>query len=83
MIPILTKKYCCGGGNAHMIETLWPMTKRGKKFFMALFQCKTCKELSLRGESQEKEWNCFVKILNKDEADALILQKKEKKNART
>jgi hypothetical protein len=80
MIPIQTTKYCCGSGNAHMIETLWPMKKRDKKFFMALFQCNTCKEYTLRGENQEKEWNTFVEVLNKEKVDALILQKKERKN---
>jgi hypothetical protein len=77
-LPIATEKYCCGGGNAIMIEPLWPMKRRGMKFFMALFQCKTCKEYSLRGESQEKEWNTFVDILNEKQAKELIEQKKQR-----
>lgn len=78
MLPITKKKYCCGGGNAHLVEPLWPMIKRGKKFFMALFQCKKCNEYSLRGESQEKLWNTFVEILNASQARTLIHRKKQK-----
>lgn len=61
-----------------MIETLWPMKKRGKKFYMAIYQCKCCKEYSLRGENQEKEWNTFVQILNKGQVQELINKKKER-----
>ncbi len=78
MLPIGTTKYCCGGGNASLIETLFPMVKRGKKFFMAIFQCKKCKEMTLRGENQEKEWNTFVEIINEEKVQELILKKRGK-----
>ena len=78
MLPIATKKFCCGGGNAIMIEPLWPMKRRGKKFFMALFQCKTCGEYTLRGENQEKMWNTFVEVLNEKRAKQYIEEKKQR-----
>lgn len=80
MLPILSTKYCCGGGNALLVTPLWPMNKRGQKFLMGLFQCKKCREYSLRGESQAKQWNCFVEILNESNAKELMTQKKEKQH---
>jgi len=77
-LPIAKTKYCCGGGNAIMVEPLWPMQKRGKKFYMALFQCKICKEYTLRGDNQEKEWNTYVEILNKKYAEELIEKKRQR-----
>ena len=79
MLPIGTEKYCCGGGNAVLIEPLFPMVKRKKKYFMAIFQCKKCKEMSLRGENQEKEWNTFVEIINDQKVQELIQRKKGRK----
>ncbi len=64
MLPILTKKFCCNDNNAILIVPLWPMEKRGQKFFMGLFKCKKCGEFTLRGESQARQWNTFVQILN-------------------
>ena len=78
MLKMATVKYCCNGGNAVMVEPLWPMKRRGTKYFMALYQCKKCKEYTLRGDSQAKEWNTFVEILNKQTAQELIQRKKEK-----
>ena len=75
MLPA-TKKFCCGGNNALMVVPLWPMKRRGKKFFMALFQCKCCKEYTLRGENQEKMWNTYVEILNEKSAKEFINKKK-------
>jgi len=54
------------------------MKRRGKKFFMALFQCKVCKEYTLRGENQEKEWNTYVEILNEKYAKGLIKKKRQR-----
>ena len=62
-----------------MIVPLWPMNIRGKKHFTALYQCKCCKEHSLRGDNQEKQWNTYVKILNKKEAQEYINRKQRKK----
>lgn len=78
-LPIASTKYCCGDNNAIMVEPLWPMKRRGKKFYMALFQCKICKEYTLRGESQAKDWNTFAEVLNKKRAQELIDKKKERK----
>jgi len=75
MLPIDPIKYCCGGGNATLIEPLFPMIKRKKKFFMGIYQCKVCKEKTLRGENQEKEWNTFVEIINEERAQKLISKK--------
>ena len=80
MLPIGTTKYCCGGGNAVLVEPLWPMEKRDQKFFMGLFQCKKCKEYTLRGESQAKLWNTYVEILNEKHAQKLKAEKKEKQH---
>lgn len=77
-LPIASKKYCCGGGNAIMVAPLWPMKKRGKKFYMALFQCKICNEYTLRGDNQEKDWNTYVEVLNETYAKKLIGEKKQR-----
>lgn len=80
MLKVARKKYCCGGGNAILIEPLWPMQRRGTRFYMALYQCKTCGEYTLRGDSQKEYWNTFVEILSKERAQELIAKKKEKMN---
>jgi len=77
-LPVTKVKYCCGGGNALLVEPLWPMKRRGKKYYMALYQCKCCKEYSLRGETQARQWNCFVELLSKKKAQSYIIMKKEK-----
>lgn len=79
MDKISTKKYCCGSNNALMIVPLWPMKRRGKKWFMALFQCKCCHEYSLRGVNQQESWNTFVEILTKERALEFIKEKKDRR----
>ena len=75
-------KYCCGGMNATMVETLFPVTriKNGKpaKFFTAAYECRQCHELTLRGESSQlKAWNTFVEYINTNKLNELKKAKAE------
>lgn len=81
-------KFCCGGQNATMVETLFPVqrVKNGKaaKFFTAVYQCRTCHELTLRGESSQlKAWNTFVEYIDTVRLNELKKEKEQYELAKT
>jgi hypothetical protein len=77
-------KSCCGL-SAVLVEPLFPMirdVKKGNgqllknvKFYTAIYECKTCHSLSLRGESSLREWNTFIEWITPDRAKALVAER--------
>ena len=46
---------------------------KGVKFYTAIYTCKTCGSLSLRGESNQlRSWNTFIEWITPDKAQALV-----------
>jgi len=76
-------KYCCDGQNAVLIKPLFPMTRKNVKFYTAIYQCKKCGALTLRGETnQVKSWNTFLEWLTPEQADKLTKEKEQYEMAR-
>ena len=74
-------KFCCEGQNATLIMGLWPITRRGLKFFTALYQCKKCKEVTLRGETnQVASYNTLVEFPTPEDVEELKTIKEHKKS---
>ena len=72
-------KFCCNGQNAVMIEPLYPITRirngQQVKFFTAIYKCKVCSGLTLRGESQQRTWNTLVEYINEEQKAALLKER--------
>jgi len=69
-------KFCCDGQHATMFVPLWPVIKKKIKWYTAVYQCKKCKEFSIRGETNQKtSWKTFVKFISKKRALELKAQK--------
>jgi hypothetical protein len=73
-------KACCGGNTAIMIQPLYPMYRkingRTVKFYTAIYECKRCGSLSVRGETgQLREWNTFIQWIKKEDIPKLIKEK--------
>jgi len=48
------------------------------KFYTAVYQCKKCGSLSLRGETNQlRSWNTFIEWINPDQVRALVEERKQ------
>lgn len=71
-------KFCCNGQNAKLILPLYPQKRKGYIYHTAIYKCKKCHSLTLRGETdQKKSFNTFVEFINPETVNQY---KKEKKN---
>ena len=74
-------KFCCNGQNAELVMGLWPITRRGLKFYTALYQCKKCKEVTLRGETdQVASYNTLVEFPTPEHVEEIKNIKERKKS---
>jgi predicted ATP-dependent serine protease len=61
-----------------MVAPLWPIIKDKVKWYTALYKCEKCGEYTKRGETnQRQDWTTFVEILNAEQAQALIEERKQ------
>lgn len=82
-------KFCCDGLNAALILPLYPQKRKGYIYHTAIYKCKKCHELTLRGETNQKSSHTtFVEFI--DEKDLTKYKKgkesyvaeKSKRNSR-
>jgi hypothetical protein len=74
-------KACCGL-SAVMTQPLFPMyrdvTVNGRvfknvKFYTAIYECKTCGSISIRGETNQlREWSTFIQWIKKEDVPKLV-----------
>ncbi len=77
---MLHTKFCCDGQNAIKVMGLWPVERKGKKYFTAIYQCKKCKELTLRGETnQVQSYNTLVEFISPEMFEELRAEKESKR----
>jgi hypothetical protein len=79
-------KSCTCGLTAQMVAPLFPMFRdvtlpngqvaKGVKFYTAIYECKKCKSLSLRGESNLRQWSTFIEWITAEKAQQLIEERK-------
>jgi len=80
-------KFCCNGQNAKLVLPLWPQKRKDHTYHTAIYKCKKCHELTLRGETnQKKSFNTFVEFISPETLNQYKKEKKDhvaKKNKRT
>lgn len=83
-ITILERtKYCCDGQHAVLVQPLFPMERKGVKFYTAIYECKKCGSLTLRGETNQlKTWNTFVEFITPEKVRELSEEKNKYEMAR-
>jgi uncharacterized Fe-S cluster protein YjdI len=74
-------KFCCDGLNAVLIEPLFPVYRDVKgqkvKFYTAVYMCRKCKSLSVRGETNQlRSWNTFIEWITEDKVKTLVEERK-------
>jgi hypothetical protein len=77
-------KTCCGL-SAVMVQPLYPMCRdveinghvfKNVKFYTAIYECKRCGSISVRGETNQlREWNTFIQWIKKEDVPKLIKEK--------
>jgi hypothetical protein len=82
-------KFCCDGLNAVLIEPLFPVYRDVKdqkkvKFYTAIYQCRKCKELTVRGETNQlRYWTTFIEYITAEQVAALKKEKEQYDLAKT
>jgi len=62
-------KYCCGGLHAAFIVPTRSEIRNGARYKCAMYQCKVCKEYTIRGETnQVREWTTLARIISAEQA---------------
>lgn len=77
---MLSTKFCCEGLHATIIQPLFPMTRErnGKsvKFYTALYKCRKCGGLTLRGESNQPINNTLVEYVTEEQRTELLEERR-------
>jgi hypothetical protein len=74
---MITHRYCCGEQNAIYQFSIKPITENKTHWKRAVYQCKLCKEITIRADTNLKAWNTKITIIDEHLYEQLRKERQE------